>query len=117
MYRIREADNGSIIEDALNLTFIKQQRLVDLPILAEGLEEADGVVLSDGNTMLGIKGRNMDNYTPLVTVEEISGEPYIMRELEAMKSQLNEVHTYQTSETVLKNDLDTAYRNGVNEYQ
>ncbi len=122
MYRIKDAEYGAIIEEGFNFQWAKQQRLVDFPIVAESLEEADGVRLSDGS-LVGIKkdrepgAPNMDNYTPLVIVEEISGEPYIMQELEAMKSQLNEVHTYQTSETVLKNDLDTAYRNGVNEYQ
>lgn len=122
MYRIKDAKYGAIIEEGINFTWVKQQKRVDLPILAESLEEADGVVLSDGDTMLGIQKErepgapNMDNYTPLVVVEEISAEPYIMTELYTMKTQLNEVYQHQTQETVLVSELDAAYKEGVNSY-
>ena len=65
----------------------------------------------------------MQNYTPTVTVEKVDSDPYIFAELDSLKEQINSVqsgvnavHTYQTSETVLRNDLDTAYREGVNSY-
>lgn len=122
MYRIKHAEYNAIIEETLTPTFVRQQSGIDLPILCDTLEEADGVVLSDRNTTLGIKKErepgapNMDNYTPLVVVEEISSEPYIMTELYNMKTQLNEVYQYQTNETVLASDLDAAYKEGVNSY-
>lgn len=114
MYQIIDADTGTLIETALSPTWVKQQRLVDRPILARNLNEADGVVLSDGDTMRGIAGRGMDNYTPLVTVEEISSDPYVFAELDSVKRQLAEIHTYQTEETVLTAELDAAYVEGVN---
>lgn len=120
MYRIKDAQYGAIIEEGISFTWVKQQKRVDSPILAQSLEEADGVVLSDDNTMLGIKkdrepgAPNMDNYTPLVVVEEISSDPYIMTELYNMKTKLNEVYQYQTEETVLRSELDAAYTQGVN---
>ena len=85
MYRIKEAKTNAILFETLNLTLVKQQKWSDSPILCYDLEEADGIVLPDDETMLGIKKErepgapNMDNYTPLVIVEEISGEPYIMQ--------------------------------------
>lgn len=123
MYRIKDAQYGAIIEEGISFTWVKQQKRVDSPILAQSLEEADGVVLSDDNTILGIKkdrepgAPNMDNYTPLVVVEEISSDPYIMTELYNMKTQLNEVYQHQTEETVLRSELDAAYREGVNAVQ
>ena len=82
MYRIKDAKYGAIIEETLSPVWAKQQDRVDSPILAESLEEADGVVLSDGITMLGIEGRNMQNYTPTVLVEEIPLEERILEEVE-----------------------------------
>lgn len=119
MYNIYDATYNNLIEVVTNPIFLKQQKLVDRPIAPAGLtlDEADGVVLSDGNTMVGIAGRNMENYTPLVTVKEVSSDPYIFQRMEQMQSQIDAVHTYQTSETVLKSDLDAAYREGVNSYE
>lgn len=122
MYRIKDAQYGATIEEGISFTWVKQQKRVDSPILAESLEEADGVVLSDGNTMLGIKkdrepgAPNMDKYTPLVVIEEISSDPLFFTELYSIKAQLREVYRYQTEETVLISELDVAYREGVNAY-
>ena len=122
MYRIKDAEYGAIIEEGISFTWVKQQKRSDSPILAESLEEADGVVLSDNNTMLGIKkdrepgAPNMDNYTPLVIVEEISSDPIIFTELYNMKTKLNEVHQHQVNETILVTTLDEAYKEGVNSY-
>ena len=92
MYRIKD-EYGNILEETVNPRWVKQQKRVDRPICANSYEEADGVVLSDGETMRGIAGRNMENYTPLVTVEEVSGEPYIFRDLDTVKQQGTETGT------------------------
>lgn len=129
MYRIKD-EYGNIIDDLVNPTWLKQQKRVDRPICANSCEEADGVVLSDGETMRGIAGRGMENYTPLVMVEEVSGEPYIMQQLSAMQAQVNamqqqstttseqvnEIYAAQAGDVVVKSELDAAYREGVNAY-
>jgi hypothetical protein len=129
MYRLID-EYGNIIDELVNPTWLKQQKRVDRPICANSYEEADGVVLSDGETMRGIAGRGMENYTPLVTVEEVSGEPYIMQQLSAMQAQvnamqqqstttseqINEIYAVQAGDTVVKSQLDAAYREGVNAY-
>lgn len=124
MYQIINLETNVLIEEALNPQFVKQQPRVDFPICANNLEEANGVVLSDGNTMVGIykvdpeTGEsvfpNMDNYKPLVKIVEVPSDPYILNELGRVKSQVDMIHTYQTEKTVLRSDLDTAYTRGVN---
>lgn len=126
MYQIINLETNVLIEEALNPQWVRQQKLRDFPICANNLEEANGVVLSDGNTMVGIykvdpeTGEsvqpNMDNYKPLVKIVEVSSDAYIMGELNRVKAQVDAVHTYQTNETVLRADLDAAYRDGVNAY-
>lgn len=127
MYRIFDK-YGNLVDELMRPTWVKQQERVDLPIVARNLEEADGVVLSDGETMVGIVGRNMQNYEPLVTVEEISGEPYIMQQLAVMQAQVNalqaqstttseqvnEIYAAQAGDVVVKSELDAAYQEGVN---
>ena len=95
MYKIKNAQYGNLIEESLQPTWVKQQERVDLPILAESYEDADGIVLSDGNTMLGIAGRKMENYTPLVVIEEVNGEPYLMAQLEAVQAELEKAKKEQ----------------------
>lgn len=95
MYRIKNAQYGNLIEEQINPTWVKQQERVDRPILAESYEDADGIVLSDGNTMLGIAGRKMENYTPLVVIEEVNGEPYLMAQLEAVQAELEKAKKEQ----------------------
>ena len=85
MYKIVNFSTGELIEKGEYITWVKQQEKVDFPILCDSCEEADGVVLSDGNTMLGIEGRNMQNYTPTVLVEEIPLEERILEEVEVQK--------------------------------
>lgn len=120
MYRIKD-EYGNIIEESVAPTWVKQQRRVDRPILANSYEEADGVVLSDGETMVGIAGRNMENYTPLVTVVEVSSDPYIFQHMSELESQIkaaqdgiSQVYDAQTVGMVAKTELDEAYREGVN---
>ena len=124
MYQIINAETGVLIEETLNPQWLRQQPLRDFPICANNLEEANGVVLSDGNTMVGIykvdpeTGEsvvpNMDNYEPLVRIVEVSSDAYIMSELNRVKSQVDNIHAYQTEKTVLRSDLDAAYTQGVN---
>lgn len=120
MYQIINNETGVLIEETLNPQFLRQQPLRDFPICANNLSEADGVVLSDGNTMVGIakdyaEGEpNMLNYTPLVDVVEVPSDAYIMSELNRVRAQVDNVHAYQTEETVLKSELDAAYTQGVN---
>ena len=124
MYQIINLETNVLIEEALNPQWVRQQKLRDLPICANNLEDANGVVLSDGNTMVGIykvdpeTGEsvvpNMDNYEPLVKIVEVPSDAYIMSELNRVKAQVDNVHAYQTEETVLRSDLDTAYTQGVN---
>lgn len=127
MYRIKD-EYGNVIDELVNPQWLKQQKRVDRPICANSYDDADGVVLSDGETMRGIAGRGMDNYTPLVTIEEISGEPYIMQQLSAMQAQVramqaqstttseqvNEIYAAQAGDVVVKSELDAAYKEGVN---
>lgn len=123
MYQIIDVETNYLIEEMTNPMWVKQQDRVDIPIKANNYEEADGVVLSDQVTTLGIEGRNMENYTPLVKIVEVSSDPVVFAEIEAMKAQINavqngvtEVYNVQTEGTVPKIDLDTAYKEGVNSY-
>lgn len=123
MYQIINTETGELIEESVNPTWVKQQERADCPLTTYNLEEADGVVLSDQETYLGIEGRNMGNYTPLVRIVEVSSDPVVFAEIEAMKAQINavqngvtEVYNVQTEGTVPKTDLDTAYKEGVNSY-
>ena len=127
MYQIINNETGVLIEETLNPQFLRQQPLRDFPICANNLEEADGVVLSDGNTMVGIAKEyaegepNMLNYPPLVKIVEVPDGPYLLGEINRLKSQVNavqssvtEVYNVQTEGTVPRTDLDAAYTQGVN---
>lgn len=104
MYKIKHARYGGVIDEQINPTWVKQQERVDRPILAESYEDADGIVLSDGNTMLGIAGRGMENYTPLVVIEEVNGEPYLMAQLEAVQAELEKAKKEQEDTKTLMLD-------------
>lgn len=127
MYQIINNETGVLIEETLNPQFLRQQPLRDFPICANNLSEADGVVLSDGNTMVGIakdyaEGEpNMLNYPPLVRIVEVPDGPYLLGEINRLKSQVNavqngvtEVYNVQTEGAVPRTDLDAAYTQGVN---
>lgn len=128
MYKIKDAQWGDLIEEILSPVWVRQQERVDLPICCDSYEEADGLVLSDGNTMVGIAGRGMENYKPLVTVEEVSAEPYLMAKLNELQSkvstieqqsattsaQVSDLHATQAGNVVVKSELDKAYADGVN---
>lgn len=105
MYKVMDSETRAVIEIA-EITLVKQQEKIDFPIGCLTLDEADGVVLSDGETTLGIDGRNMQNYTPTVIVEKLS-EEYAM---------ILDLHKYQVEPSVLTSELDAAYREGVNSY-
>lgn len=120
MYRLLD-EYGNIIDELVNPQWLKQQKRVDRPICANSLEEADGVVLSDGEMMVGIAGRNMEDYEPLVTVVEVSSDPYIFQRMSELESQIkatqdgiSQVYDAQTVGMVAKTELDEAYREGVN---
>lgn len=92
MYRIRDAATGALLEDTIDIRLVKQQLRVDMPIVCDDLSEADGIVYDDGTgeKMVGIAGRNMEEYGPLVLVEEISGEPYLMERMNELERQLKQ---------------------------
>lgn len=90
MYKIKDAKWGDLIEEITSPVWVRQQERVDLPICCDSYEEADGLVLGDGNTMVGIAGRNMENYKPLVVVEEVSGEPYLMARINDLENELRD---------------------------
>ena len=104
MYKIKHAQYGNLIEEQINPTWVKQQERVDRPILADSYKDADGIVLSDGNTMLGIAGRKMENYTPLVVIEEVNGEPYLMAQLEVVQAELEKAKKEQEATKALMLD-------------
>lgn len=108
MYRILDAKYGTIIEETMSPRWIKQQKLIDLPINADSYEDADGIVLSDGVTQLGIEGRNMENYTPLVKIKEISSDPYIENRFLGIENHLRELDekTSDNKEKIDKIDTD-----------
>ena len=122
MYQIINDETNVLITETLNVTFVRQQERVDRPILANNLDEADGVVfyVGDEEYQLGIAKEyaegepNMLNYTPLVNVVEVPSDAYIMSELNRVKAQVDNVHAYQTESTVLKTELDKSYQEGVN---
>lgn len=103
MYKIKDI-YGNLIEESLQPTWVKQQERVDRPILADSYDVADGIVLSDGNTMVGIAGRGMENYTPLVVIEEVNGEPYLMARLEEMQAELEKAKKEQEAAKALMLD-------------
>lgn len=102
MYRIRDYATGGLIEEVAAPIWLRQQKLVDRPIGCDTLEEADGLYLSDDETMVGIAGRGMENYPPLVTVEEFSGDPYILRELAGVKEQNTDIDTKLDAQQALQ---------------
>lgn len=97
MYQIINLETGVLIEEAFNPQWLKQQKLRDFPICANNLEDANGVVLSDGNTMVGIykvdpeTGEsvqpNMDNYKPLVKIVEVPDGPYVSGQIRTVQHQ------------------------------
>lgn len=58
MYRIIDAKTGALIEEIIAPRWVKQQKRVDYPILCDFAEEADGIVLSDGD---GVRHRREGN--------------------------------------------------------
>lgn len=102
MYRIRDYATGGLIEEVAAPIWLRQQKLVDRPIGCDTLEEADGLYLSDDETMVGIAGRGMENYPPLVTIEEFSGDPYILRELAGVKEQNTDIDTKLDAQQALQ---------------
>lgn len=90
MFRIKDAKTGGLIEEVIWPIWVKQQKLVDFPIACNSLEEADGLYLSDDNTLVGIAGKKMENYKPNVIVEEFDGEPYLFDKVHRLQKELEE---------------------------
>lgn len=89
MYRVKDAATGGLIEEAICPIFVRQQELVDFPIACDSLDEADGLFLSDDQTLVGIAGKRMGNYKPNVTVEEFNGEAYLFERVQKLQDELN----------------------------
>ena len=95
MYQIINHETGVLITETLNVTFVKQQKRVDRPILAYNLGEADGVVfyVGDEEYQLGLAKEyaegepNMLNYTPLVDVVEVPDGPYVSGQIRTVQHQ------------------------------
>lgn len=90
MFRIKDAKTGGLIEEVIWPIWVKQQELVDFPIACDSLEEADGLFLSDDNTLVGIAGKKMENYEPNVIVEEFDGEAYLFDKVHRLQKELEE---------------------------
>ena len=127
MYKIVNFSTGELIEKSEYVTWVKQQEKVDFPILCDSYEEADGVVLSDGNTMLGIEGRNMQNYTPTVLVSLIPETELqisimggaledVVNQVSSINTKVNALYDAQAGNTIATSTLDAAYKEGVNSY-
>ena len=127
MYKIVNFSTGELIEKSEYVTWVKQQEKVDFPILCDSYEEADGVVLSDGNTMLGIEGRNMQNYTPTVLVSLIPETELqisimggaledVVNQVSSINTKVNALYDAQAGNTIATSTLDEAYKEGVNSY-
>lgn len=124
MYQLIDTTYNNVLATDPNPNWLRQQKLVDRPINANNLDEADGVVITvDGTeTFYGISDkqpdgsfapRNMANY-PQVYVVEVPSDPIVFQRMKTMQAQLDAVHAYQTETTVLTADLDNSYREGVN---
>lgn len=89
MYQIINHETGVLITETLNVTFVRQQERVDRPILANNLDEADGVVfyVGDEEYQLGIEGKRMQNYTPLVRVVEVPDGAYVSGQIRTVQHQ------------------------------
>lgn len=95
MYQIINHETGVLITETMNITFVKQQKRVDRPILANNLAEADGVVfyVGDEEYQLGLAKEyaegepNMLNYTPLVDVVEVPDGPYVSGQIRTVQHQ------------------------------
>lgn len=133
MYQIFNQETGELIIETMDPLWVKQQKLRDDPIKANNLDEADGICLysveEKKEVLLGIAKEyaegepNMLNYPPLVRIVEVPDGPYLLVEINRLKSQVNavqngmtEVYNVQTEGAIPKIDLDTAYKEGVNSY-
>lgn len=89
MYQIINHETNVLITETLNVTFVRQQERVDRPILANNLDEADGVVfyVGDEEYQLGIEGKKMQNYTPTVRVVEVPDGAYVSGQIRTVQHQ------------------------------
>lgn len=130
MYNIINFETGKtveIIETFEDITWIKMQDNGYIACADCTYETADGVMLSDNNTILGIEGRNMQNYTPTVIIQEIPESVVqinfmsgalndVVAQVNTINEKVNTIYDTQTQGVVLRSELDAAYKEGVNSY-
>lgn len=129
MYKVVNFQTGELLAKEEHISFVKQQVNIDFPIGCLTLEEADGVVIYiDGQEyMLGIEGRNMQNYTPTVLVSVIPETELqisimggaledVVNQVASINEKVNTIYDAQTQGVVLQSELDAAYKEGVNSY-
>ena len=80
MYRIIDAKTGALIEEIIAPRWVKQQKRVDYPILCDFAE--------DGETVCGIEGKGMPEYTPIVRAVEVSSDPHLFERVNALENEL-----------------------------
>lgn len=128
MYKITNYQTKEIIEMSETITWIRMQD-DGIEVLCPECtyETADGVMLSDHDTILGIEGRNMQEFTPTVTVSvmpetelqiRIMGGALedVVNQVASINTKVNTLYDAQTSGTIALSTLDKAYKEGVNSY-
>lgn len=128
MYKITNYQTKEIIEMSETITWIRMQdNGIEVLCPECTYETADGVMLSDHDTILGIEGRNMQEFTPTVTVSvmpetelqiRIMGGALedVVNQVASINTKVNTLYDAQTSGTIALSTLDKAYKEGVNSY-
>lgn len=84
MYKVTKvSDNTSTVHNEIKI--IKEQENGAVVLIKE-LEEAQGIIALDNETIYAIQGRGWDDKYEVVTVEEITTEDYLIQ----ISNQLNE---------------------------
>lgn len=127
MYNIINVSTGQVIETVEQPFFVKKIDGSEFPVMCNSIEDADGVMLSDQSTFLGFEGKNMQEYTPLVTVVEVQETIVkidfmngalnkVVAQVNTINEKVNTIYDTQTQGVVLQSELDAAYKEGVNSY-
>lgn len=84
MYKVTKvSDNTSTVRNEIKI--IKEQENGAVVLIKE-LEEAQGIIAPDNETIYAIQGRGWDDKYEVVTIEEITTEDYLIQ----ISNQLNE---------------------------